>query len=30
VTPRVPASAVQRHPDVIVLADPDAASLLPA
>jgi glucosamine-6-phosphate deaminase len=30
VTPRVPASALQRHPDVIVLADPDAASLLPA
>jgi glucosamine-6-phosphate deaminase len=30
VTPRLPASAVQRHPDVIVLADPDAASLLPA
>ena len=29
VTPRLPASAVQRHPDVIVLADPDAASLLP-
>jgi glucosamine-6-phosphate deaminase len=30
VTPQLPASAVQRHPDVIVLADPDAASLLPA
>jgi glucosamine-6-phosphate deaminase len=30
VTPQVPASALQRHPDVIVLADPDAASLLPA
>jgi glucosamine-6-phosphate deaminase len=30
VTPRVPASALQRHPDVIVLADADAASLLPA
>lgn len=30
VTPRVPASAVQRHPDVVVLADHDAASLLPA
>jgi glucosamine-6-phosphate deaminase len=30
VTPRVPASAVQHHPDVIVLADADAASLLPA
>lgn len=30
VTSRVPASAVQRHPDVVVLADPDAASLLPA
>ena len=29
VTPQLPASAVQRHPDVIVLADPDAASLLP-
>lgn len=30
VTPQLPASAVQRHPDVIVLADPDAANLLPA
>lgn len=30
VTSQVPASAVQRHPDVIVLADHDAASLLPA
>lgn len=30
VTPQVPASALQRHPDVIVLADPEAASLLPA
>jgi glucosamine-6-phosphate deaminase len=30
VTPRVPASALQHHPDVIVLADSDAASLLPA
>jgi glucosamine-6-phosphate deaminase len=30
VIPQLPASAVQRHPDVIVLADPDAASLLPA
>jgi glucosamine-6-phosphate deaminase len=30
VTQQLPASAVQRHPDVIVLADPDAASLLPA
>jgi glucosamine-6-phosphate deaminase len=30
VTPRLPASALQCHPDVIVLADPDAASLLPA
>jgi glucosamine-6-phosphate deaminase len=30
VTPQVPASALQRHPDVLVLADPDAASLLPA
>jgi glucosamine-6-phosphate deaminase len=30
VTPRLPASALQRHPDVIVLADPGAASLLPA
>jgi glucosamine-6-phosphate deaminase len=30
VTPQLPASAVQRHRDVIVLADPDAASLLPA
>jgi glucosamine-6-phosphate deaminase len=30
VTPQLPASAVQRHPDVIVLADSDAASLLPA
>jgi glucosamine-6-phosphate deaminase len=29
VTPQLPASAVQRHPDVIVLADPDAASLVP-
>ncbi len=29
VTSRLPASAVQRHPDVVVLADPDAASLLP-
>jgi len=29
VTPGVPASALQRHPDVIVLADPDAARLLP-
>jgi len=29
VTPQLPASALQRHPDVIVLADPDAASLLP-
>jgi glucosamine-6-phosphate deaminase len=28
VTPQLPASALQRHPDVIVLADPDAASLL--
>ena len=28
VTPQVPASAVQRHPDVIVFADPGAASLL--
>ncbi len=30
VTPQVPASALQRHRDVIVFADPDAASLLPA
>lgn len=30
VTPQLPASAVQRHPDVIVLADPDAASLVPS
>jgi glucosamine-6-phosphate deaminase len=30
VTPQLPASALQRHPDVIVLADRDAASLLPA
>ena len=30
VTQRLPASAVQRHPDVTVLADPDAASLLSA
>ena len=30
VTPQLPASALRRHPDVIVLADPDAASLLPA
>jgi glucosamine-6-phosphate deaminase len=30
VTPQLPASALQRHPDVIVLADPDAAGLLPA
>lgn len=30
VTPQLPASALQCHPDVIVLADPDAASLLPA
>lgn len=30
VTPQLPASAVQRHPGVIVFADPDAASLLPA
>ena len=30
VTPRLPASAVQRHPGVIVFADPDAASLLSA
>jgi glucosamine-6-phosphate deaminase len=30
VTPRLPASALQRHPDVIVLADPGAASLLAA
>jgi glucosamine-6-phosphate deaminase len=30
VTARVPASAVQRHPDVTVLADPEAASLLHA
>jgi glucosamine-6-phosphate deaminase len=30
VTPQLPASALQRHPDVIVLADPDAASLLPS
>jgi glucosamine-6-phosphate deaminase len=30
VTPQLPASALQRHPDVIVLADPAAASLLPA
>jgi glucosamine-6-phosphate deaminase len=30
VTPQLPASALQHHPDVIVLADPDAASLLPA
>jgi glucosamine-6-phosphate deaminase len=30
VTRRRPASAVQRHSDVIVLADPDAASLLSA
>jgi glucosamine-6-phosphate deaminase len=30
VTQQLPASALQRHPDVIVLADPDAASLLPA
>jgi glucosamine-6-phosphate deaminase len=29
VTPQLPASALQRHPDVIVLADPEAASLLP-
>ena len=29
VTSELPASAVQRHPDVIVLADPDAASLVP-
>ena len=29
VTPQLPASALQRHPGVIVLADPDAASLLP-
>lgn len=29
-TPRVPASAVQRHPDVIVLADQEAAGLLPS
>ena len=29
VTSQLPASALQRHPDVIVLADPDAASLLP-
>src|SRR6201996_8077158 len=29
VTPQLPASALQRHPDVIVLADPGAASLLP-
>lgn len=29
VTPQMPASALQRHPDVIVLADPDAAGLLP-
>ncbi len=29
VTPRLPASALQRHPDVLVLADADAASLLP-
>ncbi|MCW2935411.1 MAG: glucosamine-6-phosphate deaminase [Actinomycetia bacterium] len=29
VTPQLPASALQRHPDVIVLADSDAASLLP-
>lgn len=29
VTPDVPASALQRHPDVVVLADPGAASLLP-
>src|ERR1700722_17601645 len=30
VTPRLPASAVPRHPHVIVFADPDAASLLSA
>ncbi len=30
VTPLLPASALQLHPDVIVLADPGAASLLPA
>ncbi|HEY6789863.1 MAG TPA: glucosamine-6-phosphate deaminase [Trebonia sp.] len=30
VTPQLPASALQRHPDVIVLADRDAASLIPA
>jgi glucosamine-6-phosphate deaminase len=30
VTPRSPASALQHHPDVIVLADPGAASLLPS
>ena len=30
VTPQLPASALQRHHDVIVLADPGAASLLPA
>ena len=30
VTPRLPASAVQRHADVIVFADPGAASLLSA
>jgi glucosamine-6-phosphate deaminase len=29
VTPQMPASALQLHPDVIVLADADAASLLP-
>jgi glucosamine-6-phosphate deaminase len=29
VTPQVPASALQRHRDVIVFADPAAASLLP-
>jgi glucosamine-6-phosphate deaminase len=29
VTPQLPASALQCHPDVIVLADSDAASLLP-
>lgn len=28
VTPQLPASAVQRHPDVLVFADPDAASLV--
>jgi glucosamine-6-phosphate deaminase len=30
VTPDLPASALQRHPDVTVLADPEAASLLPS